>query len=161
MYRIIILIWASLALLGCASEATLLVEEETEALTQSLPSIKPNLAPEPITLEVWLDLDFTRDNSLYESLAEEFEAAYPQVEVEIFSFVRESIPQRVRSEVSSNIPPDVMQGHVHAMAAQGLAQPVDDLWAAWQDEDPETTSQFLPAALNGNIVARSPLWCSS
>lgn len=127
---------------GCGSAPA---EEALEG--DGLPPLNPDLPAEPITLEVWLDLDFTRNNTLYEEMAEAFEEAYPQVEVEIFSFVRESIPQRVRLEVLSDVPPDVVQGHVYAMAGQGLAEPLDEDWAEWEATNPAAADQFLPAAL--------------
>ncbi len=133
---------------GCVTASSVPVDENEVGLANTLPPINRSIATEPITLEVWLDLDFTRDNTLYDELAEEFEAAYPQVEVEIFSFVRESIPQRVKQEVLSDVPPDVVQGHVYAIAGQGLAEPLEDLWAAWETTNPDAVSQFLPAALD-------------
>ncbi len=116
--------------------------------TPTLPPVKSELVSEPITLEVWLDLDFTRDNTLYDELIDEFEAAYPDVEVEIFSFVRESLPQRVALAVSNDEVPDVAQGHVYAMAGRGLAEPVEDYWLGWEQEDGGVSRQFLPAALD-------------
>ncbi len=148
MARLFFLFIVTFILFGCAfspSANSGLDEEEEEA--NPPPPVNPALPAEPITLEVWLDLDFTRNNSLYEELAEEFEEAYPQVEVEIFSFVRESIPQRVELEVLSDVPPDVVQGHVYAMAGQGLAEPLADYWAEWEETNPEASEQFLSEAL--------------
>lgn len=114
----------------------------------NLPPRNPDIIlDEPITLEVWLDLDFTRDNTLFDEMAKDFEQVYPEVRVKIFSFVRESIPQRVAFEVQSGIPPDVVQGHVYAMAGQGLAEPLDQAWDRWQETEPRATAQFLPAAM--------------
>ena len=143
MYRLVIFLFVSLLFGGCSLTSSPPPEEEGV----TLPVVKPDLASEPITLEVWLDLDFTRDNTLYEELADEFEKAYPNVEVEIFSFVRESIPRRVELAVLNDESPDVVLGHVFAMAGQGLAEPLAREWTSWQEEDPETTSQFLAAAL--------------
>jgi ABC-type glycerol-3-phosphate transport system substrate-binding protein len=144
MRRIIILL-AAIALLATAGCSALTSEpEENEG---QLPLRNPKIAPEPITLEVWLDLNFTRDDSLFEEMAEDFETVYPEVEVEIFSFVRESIPQKINLAVQSGIPPDVVQGHIYAMAGQGLARPLDQEWAEWEAEDPQASAQFLPSAL--------------
>lgn len=147
MLRMIILIaviavWVT----GCS---TLTAEQppEEQQFEGQLPARNPKIAPEPITLEVWLDLDFTRDNSLFEEMARDFETVYPEVEVEIFSFVRESIPQKVSLAVQSGIPPDVVQGHVYAMAGQNLAEPLAQQWLEWERENSEASDQFLPSAL--------------
>ena len=82
--------------------------------------INPNISPaqDKITLEVWLDLDFTRDDSLFAEIAKDFEDAYRQagieIEVKIQSFVGESIPQKVSQAVLTGTPPNVVQGHVYA-----------------------------------------------
>src|SRR5688572_13668071 len=102
MRRIIILL-AVVVLSATVSCSTLTSEPQNSP--EQLPPRNPNIAPEPITLEVWLDLNFTRDDSLFEEMAEDFESVYPEVEVEIFSFVRESIPQKVSLAVQSGIPP--------------------------------------------------------
>ncbi|MCB0156141.1 MAG: hypothetical protein KDF65_15200, partial [Anaerolineae bacterium] len=92
MVRAFILLVLAVLLSSCSAAPPPLPEEEADVLANSLPPINRDLSTEPITLEVWLDLDFTRDSSLYDELADAFEEAYPQVEVNIFSFVRESIP---------------------------------------------------------------------
>lgn len=144
----LILVLISLILLGCS----LLQPDsptETEDDLGDLPPRNPDIVlDEPITLEVWLDLDFTRNNSLFEEMAQDFEEVYPEVEVEIFSFVRESMPQRIKLEVQSGIPPDVVQGHVYSIAGQGLAEPLSIEWAQWEEDDPEIVNQFLPSAIN-------------
>jgi multiple sugar transport system substrate-binding protein len=81
-------------------------------------------------------------------MAEDFEDAYPQVDVEIYSFVREGILQRMEHVSEDELPPNVVQGHVYTAAGLGLAEPLRRQWAAWEEADPETTSQFLPAALD-------------
>ncbi|RMF05658.1 MAG: sugar ABC transporter substrate-binding protein, partial [Chloroflexi bacterium] len=126
-------------------------QQTTEGSTGSLPPRNPNISQEPITLEVWLDLDFTRNNTLFEEMVDDFEEMYPQIEVQIFSFVRESMPQKVKLAVNSGIPPDVVQGHVYAMAGQQLAEPLDTQWAEWAKTNPEVTAQFLPSALSETI----------
>lgn len=126
---------------------TLTNEDSNELAGDDLPAPNPNLVSEPTSLEVWLDLDFTRDTTLFEEVAEDFERVYPEVDVEIFSFVRESIPQKVELAVSSGIPPDVVQGHVYAVAGRDLAEPLDAEWAAWATQEPAVSTQFVPAAM--------------
>lgn len=149
MYRFLTLILVSLVIVSCGISSPSATEDEDENIPSGLLPRNPNIIlDEPITLEVWLDLDFTRDNSLFEEMAQDFEQVYPEVEVEIFSFVRESIPQRVKGEVQGRLPPNVVQGHVYAMAGQGLAEPLRQEWEEWEETDPTISSQFLPAALD-------------
>jgi ABC-type glycerol-3-phosphate transport system substrate-binding protein len=136
-------------LAACDTTTTsLAVEEIDEPFVGDPPPINPNIPKENITLEVWLDLDFTKDDDLFEQIAQDFEQAYdPWVNVEIQSFVRESIPPKVKRALQVGTPPDVVQGHVYAMAGQGLAEPLKQQWQAWLGLDPQARNQFLPAAL--------------
>jgi ABC-type glycerol-3-phosphate transport system substrate-binding protein len=124
----------------------------TDPIIGEPPRINPNIpqSKEKITLDVWLDLDFTRNDGLFTEIAKDFESAYRatyqrDITVSIKSFTGESIPQKVRLAVLNGVPPDVVQGHVYALAGQGLAEPLDRRWDQW---GPNTESQFLPAALN-------------
>ncbi len=131
---------------GCGANTT--EERVDEPYIGQPPPVNPDIIPqdEKITLEVWLNLDFTRDDSLFLEIAEDFEEAYQdKVTVNIQSFIGESIPQRVRQAVLTGTPPDVVQGHVYAMAGQGLAEPLNRRWSEW---GPEAKAQFLPAALD-------------
>lgn len=136
-----------LLLTACSSADSAAVEEIDEPFVGNPPAINPNIPPEKITLEVWLDLDFTKNDNLFEEIAQDFEKAYPQVEVDIQSFVRESIPQKITRALQVGTPPDVVQGHVYAMAGRGLAEPLNQPWQEWEQLDPHARSQFLPAAL--------------
>jgi ABC-type glycerol-3-phosphate transport system substrate-binding protein len=72
----------------------------------------------------------------------DFEAAYPNVDVVMQAYVKETIPGKVARAIQVSDPPDIVQAHVAAMAAQGVADPIDDLWAEWGAED-----EFLPQAM--------------
>jgi len=148
VYKTVTLILAAIIVAGCGTLLPASNTENNQETSNLLPRNPDITLDEPITLEVWLALDFTRDNTLFDELAQDFERVYPQVEVEVFSFVRESMPQRVKLEVQSGIPPDVVLGHVYAMAGQGLAEPLDREWAEWEESNPNVASQFLPAAMN-------------
>ncbi len=110
--------------------------------SDDVPPPNPGISSEPITLDVWLDLDFVATDPLFYEMAEDFERAYPNVSVNIQAFVRESIPGKVRTALQVGDPPDLVQGHVFAMAAQGFAEPLDDLWAEWGAE-----GEFMPQAV--------------
>jgi len=146
----VIIFLVAVLVAGCVSSAA--DEGIDDPFIGEPPPINPNLSPEDeqnVTLEVWLDLDFTRDDTLFTEIADDFEEAYEEIyqqeiTVNIQSFVGESIPQKVRQAVLAGTPPDVVQGHVYAMAGQGLAEPLNRRWEEWGDEARE---QFLPAAL--------------
>jgi ABC-type glycerol-3-phosphate transport system substrate-binding protein len=106
------------------------------------PAVNPDVPSEPITLEVWLSLDFVASDPLFNEMAADFESAYPNVKVNIQGFVYQTIPGRVKVALQVSNPPDVVQAHVAAMAAQGYAEPLDNLWAEWGAE-----SRFMPQAM--------------
>ena len=134
-------------LTACSSASSAAVEEIDEPFVGNPPAINPNIPPEKITLEVWFDLDFTKNDNLFEEIAKDFENAYPQVKVEIQSFVRESIPQKITRALQVGTPPDVVQGHVYAMAGRGLAEPLNQQWQEWEQIDARARRQFLASAL--------------
>jgi multiple sugar transport system substrate-binding protein len=145
----VIFIFLSVLLGACVSSAA--EESVNDPTIGTPPAIDPNLPAEEenITLEIWLDLAFTRDDTLFAEIAKDFEEAYEEVyqqeiTVNIQSFVGESIPRKVQQAVLAGTPPDVVQGHVYAMAGQGLAEPLNRRWAEW---GPEAREQFLPAAM--------------
>ncbi|MEW5959476.1 MAG: sugar ABC transporter substrate-binding protein [Chloroflexota bacterium] len=146
LINLLICVGLAALLAGCGASAA--EKKIDEPFIDELPPINPKIAlaeNEKITLEVWLDLDFTRNDTLFQEIAADFEAAYQnKVDVNIQSFVGESMPQKVRQAVLAGTPPDVVQGHVYAMAGQGLAEPLNRRWEDWE-VDPE--KEFLPAAL--------------
>lgn len=77
------------------------------------------------------------------SAVREFESEHPGVRVEVDKAPISHMIDTVRAAVRSGTVPDVVQAHAFAAASQGLAQPVDDLWAQSLD-----TSEFLPGAVD-------------
>ena len=132
-----VLLVAAQVLTACARSQTV------PAAPGKPPPLNPIIDDEPVTLEVWLSLDFVAPDPLFEEMAKDFERAYPNVTVNIQGFVYESIPGKVRAAVQVGNPPDLVQAHVAAMAAQDLAEPVDNLWAEWGAE-----GNFLPQAID-------------
>jgi len=59
-----------------------------------------------------------------------FERDHPDVRVVVEKGPISLLTDAVRAGISSGAPPDVVQGHAFSAAGQGLAQPLDDLWAA-------------------------------
>ena len=79
----------------------------------------------------------------YIEAVREFERLHPDVRVDTDKGPIGSMPDLVRAGISSGAPPDVVQGHAHSGAGQGLAQPVDDLWR----KHGLTAEEFLPGAV--------------
>ena len=47
-------------------------DAQLESIADDLPPINPEITADPVTLEVWVDLDFTRDNTFFEEMVEDF-----------------------------------------------------------------------------------------
>lgn len=73
----------------------------------------------------------------------EFERRHPDVRVDVDKGPISDMLDTVAAARSSGDVPDVVQAHAFSAAAQGLAQPVDDLWERHLEED-----EFLPGALD-------------
>jgi ABC-type glycerol-3-phosphate transport system substrate-binding protein len=129
-----------LLLFGCTQNP---IAPAKEPPGDDVPALNPAISSDPITLNVWLDLDFVATDPLFREMAGDFERAYPNVDIDIQAYVRETIPGKLRAALQVGDPPDLVQGHVFAMAAQGYAEPLDDLWAEWGAE-----SEFMPQAMD-------------
>lgn len=134
-----LLLILSLLLAGCAQNPVAPAQEAPG----DVPPPNPRISSDPITLDVWLNLDFVATDPLFREMAGDFERTYPNVNVNIQAFVRETMPGKVRAALQVGDPPDVVQGHVFAMAAQGFAEPLNDVWGEWNAED-----QFMPQAID-------------
>jgi multiple sugar transport system substrate-binding protein len=73
----------------------------------------------------------------------EFERHHPDVRVDVDKGPISDMLDTVAAARSSGDVPDVVQAHAFSAAAQGLAQPVDDLWERHLDD-----AEFLPGALD-------------
>ena len=129
----------SLLLTGCAQNPIAPAKEAPG----DVPPLNPALPSDPITLDVWLDLDFVATDPIFREMARDFERAYPNVDVNIQAYVRETIPGKLRLALQVGDPPDLVQGHAFAMAAQGYAEPLDDLWTEWGAE-----AEFMSQAMD-------------
>jgi ABC-type glycerol-3-phosphate transport system substrate-binding protein len=77
----------------------------------------------------------------------DFERAYPNIKVETRSNILwEDMRKEVELAITQGDPPDVAHAHAFAYGAQGLAEPVDDLWQAWNAEQ-----EFMPGAMEDVI----------
>ena len=71
--RVVLFLLAAILLAGCGN---LLSEAEAveDPVVDDLPPRNPLIDSQPITLKVWLDLDFTRDNTMFDEMVQDFEA---------------------------------------------------------------------------------------
>jgi len=94
--------------------------------------------PTPTTLRVMMTDDWATPPVL--DAVRDFERAHPHVRV-----VMDKAPIKgmLDSIKGSSTPPDVVQGHAFAAAAQGVAQPLDDLWDKHLKAD-----EFFPGPLD-------------
>lgn len=116
---LVVVFLAGAALAGCARE------DRTEA---------------PTVLRVLLTDDWVTPPVV--AAVRQFERTHPGVRVDIDRTAIRNIPDTVAAAIANGVVPDVVQAHAFAAAAQGMAEPLDDLWA--RSLDP---SEFLPGAL--------------
>ena len=95
----------------------------------------------PITLRVWLAADYFSQSPIRD-LVSDFQQAYPNIKIDLTGYEWEEMAANVRLAISQGAPPDVAHQHAFAMGAQGMAEPLDDLWQQWG-----ATDQFMPGAL--------------
>ena len=94
--------------------------------------------PTPTTLRVMMTDDWATPPVL--DAVRDFEGTHPHVRV-----VMDKAPIKgmLDSIKGSSTPPDVVQGHAFAAAAQGVAQPLDDLW-----DEHLRADEFFPGPLD-------------
>lgn len=137
--RILPLLALLTTLAGCATErraadgTQAAGERPVAAMTGAVPRANPALVGKPATLTVWLAADYAAA-PLYQDLVAEFERAYPGVTVKLLGVPWEDMPTKVKTAIIGGRPPDVAHQHPFALGAQGFAEPLDDLWAAWGAE---------------------------
>jgi ABC-type glycerol-3-phosphate transport system substrate-binding protein len=131
----ILLVALLLALAGCG------VQAPPADWLAGAPPRNPAVADTPITLRVWMAADYAEQPPIRD-LVKDFQQAYPNVKVELTGYVWQDMAGKVRLAISQGTPPDVAHQHAFAMGAQGMAEPLDDLWQQWGAAD-----QFMPGAL--------------
>jgi len=95
---------------------------------------------EPATLHVLMTDDWVTPP--YVAAVRDFERTHPGVTVATDRTPILVMRDTVRAAIAEGNSPDVVQYHAFAAGAQGLAQPVDDLWTKWLQP-----SEFLPGAV--------------
>jgi len=84
--------------------------------------------PTPTTLRVVMTDDWVTAPFL--DAVRDFERVHDDVRVVVEQGAIRLQTDSVRAAISAGSPPDVVQGHAFSAASQGLAQPLDDLWAS-------------------------------
>ncbi len=97
-------------------------------------------SPTLTTLHVLMTDDWVRAPFL--DAVRDFEREHPDVRIVVDKGAIRLQSDAVRAAISSGAPPDVVQGHAFAAGAQGLAEPLDDLWAAGLEPD-----EYFPGAI--------------
>lgn len=97
-------------------------------------------SPKLTTLHVLMTDDWVRAPFL--DAVRDFERDHPDVRVVVDKGAIRLQVDAVRAAISAGAPPDVVQGHAFAAGSQGLAERLDDLWAAELD-----AAEFFPGAI--------------
>jgi ABC-type glycerol-3-phosphate transport system substrate-binding protein len=100
------------------------------------------IAGTPITMRVWMAADYAAQPPILDLVAD-FQRAYPNVKIELTGYTWEDMPSKVRLAISQGNAPDVAHQHPFVMGAQGIAEPLDDLWQQWG-----AAAQFMPGAID-------------
>ncbi len=109
---------------------------------EGLPAFNEEVASLPgTTLEVWLAADYSNQKPIQDAI-KDFMSVYPNIQVKTTGITWEDMPNKVKLAVTGGAPPDIAHSHAFAMGAQGLAEPLDDLWKKWGKE-----KEFLPGAM--------------
>jgi ABC-type glycerol-3-phosphate transport system substrate-binding protein len=110
--------------------------------SEGLPKYNDNISAKGnVNLEVWMPSDWA-DKQPVKELVSDFESAYPNVKIHLSGVTWEDIPNKINVSVKGGAPADLSMYHPFALGAQGLAEPVDDLWQEWGAEP-----EFLPGSL--------------
>lgn len=123
-----------LVLAGCGSP-------QASDWPAGMPPRNTALTENPITLRVWMAADYANQAPIID-LVNAFQQAYPNIKIELTGYDWQQMSDKVRLAISQGAPPDVAHQHAFAMGAQGMAEPLDDLWQQWNAAD-----QFMPGAL--------------
>lgn len=97
--------------------------------------------PEARTLTVFLADDWAGTRPVTDAVRD-FEAQHEGVRIRLQGLPFAQIVEAVRSTTDSGDTVDVAQWHPFAAAAQGLAQPIDDLWEGRLSDD-----EYVPGAV--------------
>lgn len=117
-------------------------EPAQDLVAEGLPAYNEEVAALPeTTLDVWLAADYADEAPIQDAIAE-FTETYPNIQVKTRGIEWGEMKNQVRLSVTGGSPPDMAHQHAFAMGANGLAEPVDDLWEKWGEED-----TFVPGAI--------------
>lgn len=107
-----------------------------------MPPRNAALTERPITLRVWMAADYASQSPIVD-LVDAFQQAYPNIKIELSGYDWQQMAGKVQLAISQGAPPDVAHQHAFAMGAQGIAEPVDDLWQQWNAQQ-----EFMAGAMD-------------
>lgn len=84
---------------------------------------------EQVTLDFWILNEIDPDGSFYEALVPEFEAAHPNIDIELTSFPEENYDVKIDTAVAAGKEPDLIIIFGSDYPRQGLVLPIDDMVA--------------------------------
>lgn len=117
-------------------------EPDRDLVAEGLPAFNEEVASLPeTTLDVWLAADYAEEAPIQDAIAE-FSEVYPHIKVNTRGIEWGEMINQIRLAVTGGSPPDMAHQHAFAMGAQGLAEPVDELWEKWGEEE-----TFVPGAI--------------
>lgn len=104
----------------------------------------PAPAPEsaPVRLRVLMTDDWG-DRPAFLAAVRDFEEQHDGVRVDIDKLPIRNMAEAVRGQIAARDPVDVVQWHAYAAGAQGLAEPLDELW----EEAGMEADEFFPGAV--------------
>ncbi|MGP4079268.1 sugar ABC transporter substrate-binding protein [Pseudalkalibacillus sp. R45] len=127
---------------GSSGEKMNVEPPDRDLAAEGLPEFNEKVADLPKTdLEIWLAADYVNTAPIKDAI-EEFKEVYPNISIKTVGIEWGDMPNKIKLAVSSGAVPDMGHSHAFAMGAQGLAEPVDDLWEDWGEED-----KFLPGGI--------------
>lgn len=117
---------------------------DRDLVAEGLPAYNEKIASLPdTTMEVWFAADYVNEAPIVDAI-NEFMEVYPNITVKRTGFNWGDMADKVRLAVTGGAAPDLAHQHAFSLGNQGLAEPVDDLWAEWGEEE---AAKFLPGAM--------------
>jgi len=106
------------------------------------PRVNRDLFGNKIPVRLLLAPDYARAAPL-RGLVKDFTVVYPNIDVDVWAAPWDDIPNRVKAAAAAGTPYDVAQHHALIFGRLGLAENLDDLWAAWGRQ-----GDYLPNAID-------------
>ncbi len=159
------LLIAAFALAACTTATPATVEQPTAipvvqntAAPAATATTAPTVAPKPVTIEWWHISTLDPGKTLFQSFADQYMAAHPNVKINITVLENEAFKTKLTTVMQGGTPPDIFQswggGVMNDQAAAGMLQDItpalDANGGAWRNT-------FAPGALAVYALEREEL----